>query len=148
MKNLIILFFTITLFHGDNLATYTIIKTDDGIKITAKLDASDLEKAISSKKFSTSNKDLVNYLFNKMSYNINNEETPFIVNTIKVNHHHVNIEFLIQGTFEVISDIKIKNKLLFDVNNKHVNIIEIRFDGMIRDFLIMRDRSVLNINLN
>ena len=148
MKLLITLFFTITFFHGDNLATFTIIKTNDSIKITAKLDASDLEKAIGSKKFSTSNKDLENYLLNQMSYSVNNQETPFVVKAVKVNHHHVNIELLIHGKFDAISDIKIKNKLLFDVNDKQVNVIEIRFNGVNRDFLINKDTPILNINLD
>tara|TARA_B100000768_G_scaffold152358_1_gene147983 strand:- start:2801 stop:3244 length:444 start_codon:yes stop_codon:yes gene_type:complete len=147
MKLLILLFFVFS-FHGDNLATYTITKTNNKIHIDVKIDALDLEKAIGSNDFSISNKTLTDYLSEHMSYRINEQETSFIVNTAKRNHHHVSIKLVINGTFETITDIQIKNELLFDVNSKQANVIELRIDGLIKDFLINKNKSTLNIKLD
>ena len=83
-----------------------------------------------------------------MSYRINEQETSFIVNTAKRNHHHVSIKLVINGTFETITDIQIKNELLFDVNSEQANVIELRIDGLIKDFLINKNKSTLNIKLD
>jgi len=69
------------------MATYTMTKTQDKLHITARLDASDLAKAIGSREFNASNKDLLNYLLSHMSYSVNNQQTSFVVKTVKTNQH-------------------------------------------------------------
>ena len=142
------LFALILFFHGDNLATYTITKDSNNIlHITASLDAKDLALALNSDMNSIKKNDLENYLNGHLEYKINNQLVPFKVKTFNLKNKHLIINYSLTKEIETITELQIKSTLLFEVNDKQSNVIQIRFDGMVRDFLINKQKPILKVSL-
>ncbi len=133
--------------HGNNVATYTLTKDNNTVNITANLDASDLALALHTDSHSIQKDDLVSYLNKHISYTINHQLNPFVLNSFTLKHNHVIINLSLTKPVDSITQLDVKNTSLFEVNTKQSNIIEIRFDGMVRDFLINKDNPVLTISL-
>jgi len=140
-------FFALTLFfHGENVATYTITKDGNTLNISAKMDASDISKCLKSSPTKSQNY-LKTYFKEHLKFEVNGITAPLILTNYELKGHHAIVEFTLDGTFENVSHLKIHNTLLFNVNQKQSNVIALRFGGMVRDFLINKERPTLNINL-
>ena len=146
--NFSFLFALILFFHGDNVATYTITKDSNNIiHITANLDAKDVALALNSDMNSIKKGDLENYFNEHVEYKINNQLVPFKVKKINLKNKHLIINYSLTKEIETITELQIKSTLLFEVNDKQSNVIQIRFDGMVRDFLINKQKPVLKVSL-
>lgn len=144
----IFFFFALILFfHGDNVATYTVTKDANNIiHITANLDAKDLALALNSDVTSIKKNDLKDYFNEHLEYKINNQLVPFDIKNFRLQNHHLIIHYSLTKEIETITEFQIKNTLLFEVNEKQANVIQFRFNGMLRDFLINKQKPVLKIS--
>ncbi|MGB0896324.1 MAG: DUF6702 family protein [Flavobacteriaceae bacterium] len=146
MKFYLLLFVSL-FYHGENLATYTITKEATKVYVTANLDASDAAKAMGVEEESIAKNVVQKYLEHHLHLKINQEDASFHVETTQVKYNHLNVKIAVDGDFNTISTIQIKNSALFEVNNQQSNVVELRFDGMVRDFLINKTKPELTIAL-
>lgn len=138
------LFLITFIFHGKDSATYTITKDNNSIYVSVKLDVSDSLKALNT---IITKENISNYLIDHMEYTINDQATDFSVDSFKKEHNHLIVNLLLAKEFETITKLQIKNTSLFEINNKQSNIIQLRFDGMFRDFLINKEKPTITITL-
>jgi hypothetical protein len=141
------IFKTSLLVHGDDLATYTFVKNNNKIHITANLNPSDIEKAIGVDIVSMTQKQVYEYFLKHMEYVINDTKTSFAIKSIKKVDHHLEVNISLTKEFESITTLKIKNTSLFEVNSSQSNIIQLRFEGLKSDYLINSNMPILTINL-
>lgn len=147
MKYLLLLCLPFLCFHGDDIATFTITKNNNQIEITANIDASDIEKALKTNANKIKKTTLESYLAKHLEFKINNELVSFELKTFKTENTHFILNYFLDKKIKHITEIQIKNTLLFEVNEKQANVIQLRFDGMFRDFLINKQKPVLTIKL-
>ncbi len=147
MKYLLLLYLPFLCFHGDNVATFTITKNNDKIQITANIDANDIEKALKTKSHLINRVTLKNYLTKHLEFKINKELVSFELKTFKTENNHFILNYFLDKKIKHIKELQIKNTLLFEVNEKQANVIQLRFDGMFRDFLINKQKPILKIKL-
>lgn len=143
-----ILFFTLwLLFHGNNVAKFTIHKKDKIVIIVVDLEASDLSSALKLSPKNITEKQIETYLLEHVNYTVNQKKVPFTVSDVTFSLDHFTIQTILSKQIDTITSLKIKNTTLFEVNSKQSNIIELRFNNMYRDFLIDKHQPTLNINL-
>ncbi len=143
-------FFAFTLacfFHGNNIAKFTITKDATGLYIIANLDASDLALDLNGEAQDITIEDLQTYLYKHTVYVVNNQHCSQSITDFKIEQDHFIVTSKLSGEFNKIHTLRIKNTALIKVNTKQSNIIELRFDGLYRDFLIDENQPILNITL-
>ena len=147
MKLYIIFFFSL-LFHGENIATFTITKDDNHLNVKANLSVKDVKKALEITDVNAINtNDLTTYFDHNLIIIINDQVAHYKIDDFELVHNHLIVDLSIEEGFETITSLRMKNTLLFEVNSKQSNILEIRFNNQSRDFLIHKDQPALTINL-
>ncbi|WP_348702285.1 DUF6702 family protein [Tenacibaculum sp. 190524A02b] len=140
-----LLFVVLFFFHGEDVSTYTLTKINNTLYVKAKLDTSDIVSALKKDSRQIKKIDLENYFINHTTYKVNKEKASLEIIDFVIEPHHVIIKGSFKKKYGKIKELQIKNTALFEVNSKQSNIIEIRFDDMVRDFLINKQKPILNI---
>ena len=144
MKIFLLYWLTI-LFHGDDLATFTVTKEANKLHVSVKLDALDLEEEIGTDIYTIRQKELSKYLKKHLEFHVNTKATSFTLTSFQFERNHLSAKLVLKKEYKTITELQIKNTALFEANPKQSNIIELRFDGMTRDFLIHKAKPVLTI---
>ena len=142
---IIALLFTST--HGINVAKFTIDKKETKVLISINIEAADLSEALHTPLKEINKTQIEKYLKNNMVYHINDDLTTYSVRDFKLHLDHFTITTVIDQEIGTIKNLQIKNTTFFEVNDDQSNIIELRFNGMFRDFLIDKNKPTLLINL-
>lgn len=146
MKYFLVLLITFY-FHGINVGKFTFNKKEDIVYITIDLEASDLSDALKKSIESIKKNDIETYLKDHISYQINEKSVSFKVQKINLEFDHFTINTQLDQKIDSIKSVQIKNTTLFEINADQSNIIELRFNGLFRDFLIDKNKPSLNINI-
>jgi len=147
MLRLFILLFLGIFMHGNDVANFVFTMEDNKLVVTAELESSEIKKALNTELNNITASELEAYFFSNISCEINGEGAEFALDTFVVDHHHLDAKFIFRSEYEQIETIKMKNTTLFEVNSKQSNVVKIRFNDQMRDFLINSKAPELTITL-
>jgi len=147
MMRILFICLLLPFFHGMNVATYAFTKVDNTMHVTANVDVSDMLLALNKSNIeSIHENDLEAYFERHFNYKINDQVVNFNLKSFKLEHNHVIINFSSKKVVGEINTLQVQNTALLEVNDKQSNIIEVRFDGMFRDFLTNKQQPNIDIN--
>ena len=133
--------------HGNDVANFVFTMEDNKLVVTAELESSEIQKALNTELNNITASDLETYFLSNISCEINGESAEYTLDTFVVDDHHLDAKLIFRSDYEQIETIKMKNTTLFEVNSKQSNVVKIRFNDQMRDFLINSKAPELTITL-
>ena len=146
MKTFILLAL-MNLFHGGDIATFTITTTNAKVYVAVKLEAAAIAEALDVKIDAIDKGHLQHYLNTHITYTINGQNAGFEITDMEATHNHLVVHTTLEGTYSLLKHLKIKNTTLFEVKSRQTNVVRLRYNTTSRDFLINQKRSTITINL-
>lgn len=132
--------------HDIQIAFFKISQNSDKLIIDVTFEKEDIENVLQSSLNNLTSKQLASYLSAHFNLYINGKLEVCEFENMHIEAKHIRMQGSISDIPTEINSIEIINTCLLSIEG-HSNIIEIKLNEQVRDFLMNKDRIAINISL-
>lgn len=130
--------------HDIQVAFFSLSENGKKITLEIKLELEDIESTFKELGMELSDAMIAKYMVEHLSLSLNDKHQDLTFTNFKIKNKHLILLSEIPRGDESIHSVELRNTCLLNIDN-HSNIIQVRLNNKMRDFLMNRRRTFIDI---